>query len=66
MKIQELRQPSLRREANLILDQLWQQAQSEADQMINQYVKDVATNPHTPHPSHVVDQQLDDLIHAIE
>jgi hypothetical protein len=66
MKIQELQHPSLKRQADIMLNNLRQQAQMEAEQMMNQYVKDVAENPHTPHPSQIIDQELDMLFHALK
>lgn len=66
MKIQELQQPSLKRQADILLDRLREQARTEAEQMMNQYMKDVAVNPNTPHPSQIIDQELDNLFHAIK
>lgn len=62
MKIQELQQPSLKRQADILLDQLRQQARAEAERLMDQYVLDVALNPLTPYPSQLIDQDLDAIL----
>lgn len=64
MKIQELHQPSVKLVTNNLLDKLRKQARAEAEQMMDQYEKDLEVNPHTLHPSQIIDQQLDKLFHA--
>lgn len=66
MKIQELHHPSLKLQADILLDQLRQQAHAEAERLMEQYVLDVTVNPHTPHPSQIIDQELDTLLNAFK
>lgn len=66
MKIQELQQPSLKQQADILLDRLREQAHTEAGRLMDQYVLDLKVNPNTPHPSQIIDQELDKLFHAIK
>ena len=66
MKIYELQQPSVKLRTHQLLDNLREQASVEAEGMMDQYIKDKAENPNTPHPNEFLDKQLDELFHAIK
>jgi len=64
MKIQELHQPSQKFKTDQLLNSLREQAGQEAELMMAEYLARVAVDPSTPHPSQILDREIDELLRA--
>ena len=64
MKIQELHQRSQKFKTDQLLDRLREQAAQEADRIMAEYLARVAVDPSTPHPSQILDREIDELLSA--
>lgn len=49
-------------ETTFDIDRLFKECQIEANRMLQKYLEDRKTNPSTPHPSSVVEKEIDRLL----